>query len=152
MRFSRRLRIGVFSALVMLLLVGLFSATQPSATQAASLKIPRFYTISRTSFDKWVSAHKELPSPLKLFAADTTNVGYILGYSGAKPKVSSFQIIIYDGSGNVFLTGLIRTLTYKSGYFTNYFDYHPRFPGGTYTMKLLVNGKVDGSTSFSVAS
>ena len=152
MRFSRQLRIGVFSALVTLLLVGLFSASQPAVTRAASLKIPRFYTISRISYDKWVSAHKDLPAPMKAFAADTTDVGYILGYSGATPKVSTFHIIVYDGSGKVFLTGIVRKLSYKSGYFTNYFDYYPRFPGGAYKMKLLVNGKAAGSASFSVAS
>src|ERR1019366_8941764 len=149
MRFSRQIRMGVFSGLVLLLLVGLFSAAQPSATQAASLSIPRFYTISRISYDKWVSAHKDLPVQLKAFEADTTNVGYSLGYTGATPKVSTFHVVMYDGSGQVFLTGRVRTLTYKSGYFTNYFDYYPRFPGGAYTMKLFVNGKAAGRTRFS---
>jgi hypothetical protein len=151
MWFTKQLKVCIHGALIMLLLVGLVSASRPTVGQAASLKIPRFYTISRTSYDKWVAAHKNLPAPLKTFAADTTDVGYIVGYSGATPKVSTFHAVIYDGSGEVFLTGRVRTLTYKSGYFTNYFDYFPRFPGGAYKMKLFVNGKLAGSTIFSVA-
>jgi hypothetical protein len=151
MRFSGQLRVCTFGALVMLLLFGMVSASRPMVSRAASLTIPRFYTISRTSYDKWVAAHKNLPTPLKAFAADTTDVGYIVGYSGATPKVSTFHAVMYDGSGEVFLTGRVRTLTYKSGYFTNYFDYFPRFPGGAYKMKLFVDGKLAGSTSFSVA-
>ncbi len=150
MWFSRQLKRGNVITIVLLLLVGLSSVAQPVSAQTASLKIPKFYTISRASYDTWVSSHKDLPAPLKTFAADTTDVGYILGYSGATPKVSTFHVTIYDGSGKVFLTGRVRALTYKGGYFTNYFDYFPRFPGGMYKMKLLVNGKVAGSASFSV--
>jgi hypothetical protein len=151
MRSSRKLSVCTFGALIMLLLIGTVSASRPTVSQAGSLTIPRFYTISRTSYDKWVAAHKNLPTPLKAFAADTTDVGYIVGYSGAIPKVSTFHAVMYDGSGEVFLTGRIRTLTYQSGYFTNYFDYFPRFPGGAYKMKLFVNGKLAGTTRFSVA-
>ena len=152
MRSSRWIRTGVFSTLLMLLVVGLFSATQPVVTQAASLKVTRFYTNSRTSYDKWVAAHKDLPSPLQTFAAGTKDVGYILKYAGATPKVSRFQIIVYDGSGDVFESGVVHKLGYKNGTFADYFHYNPHFPDGTYTMKLLVNGKADGSTSFSVGS
>jgi hypothetical protein len=150
MRFSRRIRIGVFSALVMLLLTGLFSATQPAVTQAASLKITGFYSISKAGFDKWVPGKTALPSPIKAFASGTKNVGYLIRYAGATPKVSKFQIIIYDDSNTAFVTGSVHKLTYKSGNFANYFYYDPHFPDGAYTMKLLVNGKADGSTRFSI--
>jgi hypothetical protein len=152
MRWSSKLRRGVFSTLVMLLLAGLFSAAQPAVTQAASLKINKFYPTSKKGYDKWMSNHNNLPSPLKAFASGTKDVGYFLDYSGAKPKVSKFQIIIYDSSGNVFVTGNVHKLSYKNGYFVNYFYYTPQFPDGTYKMKLLVNGKADGSKSFSVGS
>ncbi len=89
---------------------------------------------------------------MKAFASGTKDVGYFLDYSGAKPKVSKFQIIIYDSSGNVFITGNVHKLSYKNGYFVNYFYYTPQFPDGTYKMKLLVNGKADGNKSFSVGS
>jgi hypothetical protein len=152
MRFSRQLRTGLFGALVMLLLVGLFSAARPAPTQAASLKITSFYTIARKSYDSWVATHKVFPSPLKRFKAGTKDVGYILEYTGAKPKVSTFQIIIYDGSGDVFSTGDVHKLSYKSGNFANYFYNDPSFPGGTYKMKLLLNGKAARNTSFFVGS
>ncbi len=152
MRFSRRLRTGLLGALLMLLLVGAFLASQPAVTQAASLKINKFYTISRKSYDKWVATHKTLPSAVKVFKAGTKDVGYLLDYSGAKPKVSTFQIIIYDGSGKEFSSGDVHKLSYKDGNFANYFYNDPSFPGGTYKMKLLLNGKAAGSTSFSVAS
>jgi hypothetical protein len=150
MWFSRQLRVGTVSTLL-ILLVGLVPASRPKAGQAASLKIPTFYTISRWSYDKWIAAHKTLPTPLKTFAADTTDIGYLVGYTGAGAKVSTFHAVMYDGAGKVFLTGRVRTLTYESGYFTNYFDYFPRFPGGVYKMKLFVNGRLAESTSFSVA-
>jgi hypothetical protein len=151
-RISRKFRIGVFSGLIMLLMTGLFSAVQPAATQAASIKITKFTSISKAGYDKWVPGKTALPSPVKAFASGTKNVGYLLKYTGATPKVSKFQIIIYDDTDSVFVTGSVHKLTYKNGTFANYFYYDPHFPDGTYTMKLLVNGKADGSTSFSIGS
>ena len=138
--------------LVMLSLVGLFSATQPAVTQAASLKITTFYTISKTAYDKWIPGKTAFPSQKKTFAAGTKNVGYFLRYTGATPKVSNFQIIIYDDSGKVLVSGSVHKMSYKNGNFANYFYYDPQFPSGAFTMKLLVNGKAGGSTSFSIGS
>lgn len=151
MRFSRRVRIGVFSALAMLLVVGMFSATQPTVTQAASLKIRGFYTISKAGYDKWIPGKTALPSPKKAFAAGTKNVGYLLSYAGATPKVSTYQIILHNPDGSSS-HGSVHKFFYKSGADGNYFYYTPQFPDGVYKMTVLLNGKVAGSTSFSVGS
>jgi hypothetical protein len=79
-------------------------------------------------------------------------VGYIVRYAGATPKVSSLQIVIYTSSGNVYSSGHIHKLPHTTGTFADYFYYNPHFAGGAYKMKLLANGKADGSTSFSVTS
>jgi hypothetical protein len=151
MRFARRVRIGVLSGLILLLMTGLFPATQPTATQAASLKLREFYTISKADYDKWIPGKTALPSPKKAFASGTKNVGYLLSYAGATPKVSTYQIILHNPDGSS-AHGSVHKFSYKNGESGNYFYYTPRYPDGVYKMTVLLNGKVAGSTSFFVGS
>ncbi|HWE63854.1 MAG TPA: hypothetical protein VHB98_19245, partial [Chloroflexota bacterium] len=125
-----------------LLLNGVTVATTQFKIKSG-IVMPAFYSASKSDIAAWQnSTAMTPPRRTKIFSLGTNAIGYFFSFSGVKPRVTTFRVNIYAKSGALFLQGDSHTVSYVTGYFSNYFYDKPSFPGGLYTMKVLINGVV----------
>jgi hypothetical protein len=122
----------------------------PSPSHAAGMSVTKFYTTTKAAADAW-SASSSAPAPVHVanFPAGTVNVAYYFEFSGAKPGVSTFQVVQH-GPGNDVVKGDVHTLHHVDGSYSNYFYNDPAFGPGTYTLNLQVGKQTIATTSFTI--
>lgn len=133
------------------LLVNGVKMASTTFTIKSGFAVPAFYATTKKAMDAWLSsATAPAPPVTRTFPAGTAEIGYYFGFSGAKPAVSTFYIVMYH-NGSAYLSGNKHTLHHVAGYFGGSFQNQPSFPAGSYRYDIIFAGQPVKSASFTVS-
>jgi S1-C subfamily serine protease len=118
---------------------------------AGAIIITHFYSTTGPAYDAWGTKGNYAPPPRAVkLKAGSHLVGLYWVYSGAKPKVSTYQIVVLNGSGAKYFTGQVHTFEGVANAHMSELDNGDAFPNGSYKAEVLVNGKLAATTTFTV--
>jgi hypothetical protein len=113
--------------------------------------ITHFYSTTAAAYDAWGTNNNYAPPPrTSHLKAGSHLVGLYWVYSGAKPKVSKYQIVVLNSKGHAYFTGQVHTFVNVANDHMSELDNGDPFPNDTYKAEVLVNGKVAATTTFTV--
>ncbi len=124
-----------------------------SRTGAAHAKSTVFYTATKAAYDAWnTSTSDAAPTKTTTFPKGTSVIAFYFSYEDATPKTTQYQIVIHAPSGGVYAKRGPFTVSYDAGLVmrTVIPDQDSAYPGGTYTADLILGGRIQMHTSFSV--
>ncbi len=115
--------------------------------------ITHFYSTTSAAYDAWGANNNYSPPVMtSRLPAGVHLVGLYFVYSGATPKVSTYQIIVRDAKGAAYFTGHVHTFVNVANDPMSELDNGGPFPHGVYHAQLVVNGKVASTTIFTVGN
>src|SRR5579863_9800530 len=86
--------------LSMLLVLCALLRPLPGATHATGVSVSIFYPTTKAAYNAWNNTSSNArPPKTTSFPSGIKTVGFYLEYSGAKPNVTNYKIIIHDHSG-----------------------------------------------------
>jgi hypothetical protein len=151
----RRLIIGLTLALALVIPPAARQAVarvNPSAAQQAvgALTIATFYLTTNAAYDVWLpQAAPPAPPRVATFPTTIQGLAYYFAFKGAA-KATRYQVNVRDHSGALVYVGVAYSLgTVSTG--SAMASFRHRFPPGTYTAHLRINGHPIRSTSFRMA-
>ena len=112
------------------------------------MRIGDFYAASRAAYDAWDPSSGDKPPATTRFPAGAASVTFYIAYSGAKPQVDTYQVVILSGDGTARATGHVTAFTYAAGAIMRAFT--GSWADGRYSAELLVDKTVVRRTAFSV--
>lgn len=146
--------LGIILALASLLIAAPMAAAHPlprAAAAAAPMRISGFYAITKAAYDAW-GPKSSAPARTRAFPKGTADVGYYIHYQNVVAKTTTYQVIIYDHTGAVYVKGSKHALSYANGEQLNYFGGGGPFDTGAYRMDLLIGNIVAATTTFGVGA
>lgn len=130
------------------------AAALPRSADAASPTIRRIYTTTARAFDAWNPGVSPAPARTAAFASGVKIIAIYFAYRGAHAKQDQYQITIVTTGGAAVSRGKVHLFPYKNGEsmieFQDGSTASGVFPNGAYRARVLVNGHVGGSSTFSV--
>jgi hypothetical protein len=144
--------------LVAVLLVAGLAVGRPAGVHATGdaqiASVTILYATTQATYDTWPKTSRSVSPPrYDTFTAGTTTVAFYFEWTGANPK-TQFQFIIHVPSGGVFTTCGPYALQYGAGWAmcSASAPHNAAYPDATYSVDLLLDGRVAASTSFTVGS
>ena len=126
-----------------------------SGTSSGKATTTAFYPATKSVFDSWSnSTNNTRPAKSLTFPARTSVVAFYFEYDGAKKKVSTYKILVYNAAGTLIGTGGPYTAQYSDGLVMRTVT-GPKdgpYANGTYHAVLHFAGAPDLTTTFSVGS
>jgi hypothetical protein len=147
---------GAYTASLSMDEAGVASTTFSVSSSSASKAKPAattFYATSKSWYDWWVAAAKKSrPAKWARFPSGTSRVAFYFEGTNIVPKVTKFQIVVYDESGDVYAHDAQFT---RSGKTTNTMlfltpDSDAAYQDGTYTAVIWIDGHTTLRTTFNV--
>jgi hypothetical protein len=118
---------------------------------ASTASISAFYPITEAAYNAWgTHGNYAAPRPTVTFASGTKVVAFYIKYRGARPHVTTNQVIIYYRSGAAYFTGKVHVFAGSSSDIVRGMDNGAPFPAGAYHADLKVDGHVAARTNFQV--
>jgi len=151
MNYGEPFGLGVYK--VDLLIDGRLVANTPFTVgnPPGTVSITHLYTTTSGAYDAWGAHGNYAPPPRAIkLPAGAHLVGIYFVYSGATPKVSTYQIVVRDSTGAAYFTGQVHKFVNVANDHMSELDNGGPFPKGSYKVQLLVNGTVAATTSFTV--
>jgi S1-C subfamily serine protease len=113
--------------------------------------ITHFYSTTAAAYNAWGANNNYAAPPRTIhLKAGAHLVGLYWVYSGAKPKVSKYQIVVLNSKGKAYFTGQVHPFANVANDHMSELDNGGPFPSDTYKAEVLVNGKVAATTTFTV--
>jgi len=151
MNFGAAFQPGVYK--VALLIDGLTVANTPFTVgnPPGAVLITHLYSTTSAAYDAWGTNGNYAPPPRTInLPAGSRLVGIYFVYSGAVPKVSTYQIVVRDRTGAAYFTGQVHKFVNVANDHMSELDNGGAFPKGVYKVQILVNGAVAATTAFTV--
>ncbi|HEY8284311.1 MAG TPA: trypsin-like peptidase domain-containing protein [Chloroflexota bacterium] len=144
---------GVYK--VDLLIAGRVVANTPFTVgnPPGAVVITHLYSTTSAAYNAWgAKGNYAPPARTTRLPAGASLVGIYFVYSGAIPKVSTYQIVVRDHTGAAYFTGQVHKFVNVANDHMSELDNGGPFPNGTYKVQLVVNGTVAATTAFTVGA
>lgn len=148
-------RLAQSLTVAVLIAYGIGPVSIARAGHAAAPTASVFYPASAAAYDAWKSTTSTArPAKTIAFPQNTTTIAFYYEYDGASPKVTTFQVAVYDTSGKIYAHDEKFAAVYANGMSMRKLvpDRAGSYAGGTYSAVLWINGHTALRTSFRVAS